>query len=775
MSTHTTPRAARVLRTLAATTALITATTLAVIAPADAATGTSAASLSTATSTSDGTVLTPSVVSLSSPELANPLRGQYRWIAAPPSPSTWPAPDLYDRDRTYWGRIEPSSGSFDWSTIDAGLKDAGDRRAKFGFRVMAYCPGCWMEQSWRKLPPITPPYVPTDSNGVPRWNDKAFQSAWSSLWSAVGARYGQDPRLGYVDVGGFGKYGEWMPAGDSLTTDSAKKIIAAVASNLPNTHVLLSAVTVYQMPAVLQWALDTYPNVGVRSDCLGNPLMQKPEGSFADVWKTRPFFTEWCTNGDPTTALSQVKNYHVSTVSSGNLSLSYSAMSSAQKADYEKLLKLSGYRYAVTQAAFSPVSPGRQFTLDLTLANAGTAPTYDAWTTRLVLFDGSGTRRATLPLPLDLRTVLPGTTTRSMTLTAPNLPDGTYRASVEVVDPARYSTPMRLANGSRAGDGSYPLGAVALRHSALPTNSVVRLAGSDRYATSAAISAATFSPGVSVAYVATGANFPDALSGAPAGGVEDGPVLLVRTDSVPAPTAAELARLAPRRIVILGGTGSVSGTVASALAAYTTGSVTRLSGPNRYATSAAISAATFSPGVPVAYVATGSNFPDALSGAPAGGVTGGPVLLVRPDLVPAPVASELTRLRPQRIVILGGTGSVSGTVASALAAYTTGSVTRLSGPNRYATSAAISAATFSPGVPVAYVATGATFPDALSGAPAGGVEGGPVLLVTADSIPDVIATELIRVRPQRIIVLGGSTTVSQSVWSALDAYVQPTS
>ena len=79
--------------------------------------------------------------------------------------------------------------------------------------------------------------------------------------------------------------------------------------------------------------------------------------------------------------------------------------------------------------------------------------------------------------------------------------------------------------------------------------------------------------------------------------------------------------------------------------------------------------ATFAPGVAVAYVATGVDFPDALSGSAAAGLRGGPVLLVCPSGVPAVVATELSRLKPAKIVILGGTGVVSAAVQSALAAY----------------------------------------------------------------------------------------------------------
>ncbi|HEX5590622.1 MAG TPA: cell wall-binding repeat-containing protein [Candidatus Limnocylindrales bacterium] len=298
----------------------------------------------------------------------------------------------------------------------------------------------------------------------------------------------------------------------------------------------------------------------------------------------------------------------------------------------------------------------------------------------------------------------------------------------------------------------------------------VRLGGADRYATAAAISKATYAPGVPVAYVASGLGFADALAGAPAAGTAGGPLLLVQPTFIPAVIAAELTRLAPAAIVVLGGPSAVSDAVLAQLDGYTTGTVTRIGGADRYATAAAISAATYAPGVPVAYVASGFGFADALAGAPAAGTAGGPLLLVPGTVIPNVVVAELTRLAPARIVVLGGTGVVSAGVQSQLDAYTAGTVTRLGGADRYATAAAISAATYAPGVPVAYVASGLGFADALAGAPAAGTAGGPLLLVPGTAIPASIATELNRLNPAKIVVLGGSAVVSETVRLLLKGY-----
>jgi putative cell wall-binding protein/surface antigen len=292
-----------------------------------------------------------------------------------------------------------------------------------------------------------------------------------------------------------------------------------------------------------------------------------------------------------------------------------------------------------------------------------------------------------------------------------------------------------------------------------------RLFGTDRFETSAAISAWRFSSGVGTVYIANGFNFPDALSGAALAGSQGTSVLLVTADAIPAAIGSELTRLKPGRIVVLGGEDAVSASVYQQLAAFTTGGVVRIAGLDRYETSAAISKSGFAPARPVVYVANGSNFPDALSGAAVAGSQGAPVLLVRDDVIPAAIATELARLKPGRIVVLGGESSVGAAVFEQLKALTTGAgaVTRIAGDDRFATSAAISAATFAPGLPVVYLASGSNFPDALSGAAVAGDADAPILLTRADNIPAVVQAELDRLRPGKIVVLGGEDSVNSSI------------
>jgi YVTN family beta-propeller protein len=216
--------------------------------------------------------------------------------------------------------------------------------------------------------------------------------------------------------------------------------------------------------------------------------------------------------------------------------------------------------------------------------------------------------------------------------------------------------------------------------------------------------------------------------------------------------------------VYIGNTGD---NTVSVIGIRSTSAVSRIGGADRYAVSAAISADTFDPGVPAVFIASGENFPDALSASAVAGTESSPVLLVTHDTIPDIVAAELTRLKPRKIVIMGGTNTITDTLATTLGSY--GPITRIDGPDRYAVSAALSAKVYSPGVPVAYIASGETFPDALSGSAAAGHFHGPVLLVTKNTIPDTITTELTRLRPQKIVVLGGPNTITDTTLDALVA------
>ncbi len=195
----------------------------------------------------------------------------------------------------------------------------------------------------------------------------------------------------------------------------------------------------------------------------------------------------------------------------------------------------------------------------------------------------------------------------------------------------------------------------------------------------------------------------------------------------------------------------------------------RLAGDDRFATAIEISLDAFPEGADVAYVATGYNYPDALAGGPGAVKANGPILLSRVDSVPGETLSELRRLSPSRIVILGGEAALAPRVAEDLA--TIGAeIVRLAGRDRYDTAAMISAMHFEAGVSTAFVTGGTDFAAAVAGAPAAAGSGSPMLLTRPDELPSYTRDELMRLQPDVIMILGGTGVVGAAVEQELAAY-----
>ncbi|UNK47459.1 cell wall-binding repeat-containing protein [Arthrobacter sulfonylureivorans] len=292
---------------------------------------------------------------------------------------------------------------------------------------------------------------------------------------------------------------------------------------------------------------------------------------------------------------------------------------------------------------------------------------------------------------------------------------------------------------SFAKNASFKSGARITKSITTPGTS--RLAGSDRYATAVAISQRSFNPGVDSAFIASGAGYADALAGGPAAAHKAGPVLFVSPNGIPSVVKNELNRLKPRTIYILGGTGAVSSGVKRSLQQIAT--VKRIGGADRYETASNLVDHVWGTAHTI-YVASGADYPDALAGGAAAGGQGAPVLMTMPNGLPNPTAATIKRLKPSRVVVLGGTGAVSkkvaGQIASALKSVgVSASQIRYAGSDRYDTAAKVARGEFPATQWRIMYASGLDYPDALASAPAAAVNGAPILLTRATCSPDTVA------------------------------------
>ncbi len=293
-----------------------------------------------------------------------------------------------------------------------------------------------------------------------------------------------------------------------------------------------------------------------------------------------------------------------------------------------------------------------------------------------------------------------------------------------------------------------------------------RLAGADRYKTAVAISKANFVAPQEYVAVASGQSFPDALGAGPMGAFLEAPLLLVPTKgTLPPAVAAEIKRLNTQQIIVVGGPAAVSNEMADQLAKLLADpkKLGFSEGPNRYATAASTSEGFTPPIVDVpVYIGSGVDFPDALGGAAAASIAGGTLLLTTPSKLPAESSNALKRIKPTKVIVLGGTGAISNTVLNQVKTVVGSKVpvTRVGGANRYDTAARVSKATVSSAKEV-FLANGLSYPDALAGgAVAPYFDGRPLLLTQKDCVPSTTLAEITRLGATKVTALGGTGAVS---------------
>ena len=288
-----------------------------------------------------------------------------------------------------------------------------------------------------------------------------------------------------------------------------------------------------------------------------------------------------------------------------------------------------------------------------------------------------------------------------------------------------------------------------------------RIAGADLFATAVAASRAAFPTGtpVPVVYLAPTV-FDEAYSAVPAAAAQGGAVLLTSPDALPAVVAAELDRLDPTRIVLVGDASRVSPAVAAATARY--GPVSRIGLSSRVGTSLALNRAAFRTSTR-AWVSTSTSTSESVLGAVAASGQRSPLLVV--DGAAAHLsdahAALLRDLRVTAVTIVGGTGAVSTGIAADLAALLgPTNVVRASGADRPATSARVNALAWPSMAPgTAYLAEANSLGNAFAGALLAGRGRRPLYYTASYCSPATVRPALVGPGVSKVALLGAESSV----------------
>jgi uncharacterized repeat protein (TIGR01451 family) len=287
---------------------------------------------------------------------------------------------------------------------------------------------------------------------------------------------------------------------------------------------------------------------------------------------------------------------------------------------------------------------------------------------------------------------------------------------------------------------------------------VNRLAGADRIQTAIEASKNSYANGKALAVVlARNDDFADALAGTALADAKTAPLLLTTRSSLDTRTQAEIQRVAPLGSVVylLGGFTALSAQLQNQVVAMGY-KVIRFPGADRFDTAVRIAQSGLD-GRTTILLATGRAFPDGLCGGAAAARVGGAVLLTDGSAMPSATQAYLANHTGGTIYAVGGPAASANPTAIAVV-----------GVDRYDTCRKIAEKFFSQPQTVG-VASGADFPDALSGGAHAAHALAPLLLAQKTTLPTAprVYMDTNRVSITQATVFGGTGALADAVKSAV--------
>lgn len=482
------------------------------------------------------------------PEMNAPGRGAQWWnnvkwnnVDAPQIPlGTTTAQVAYVRFE--WDQMETGMNQYTFTgpfpSLEYHIKYYIDMGMLFAFGgVMSVCDGCgntpYPDGSGVSLYPyylhqmMQAEPVPDWKTGniwIPNWNSPSYLARWKALNDTIarfiengsyvaktGPWVGKTVRykdvLDFVDIRGYGNFGEWhnypywrsTPVGAKATTATLKQIIDVTVNAFPNNQLVIignafdagnaseisSEVGVYALTK-----RNTYGNIGWRRDNIGgvgddNYLAKNSnvyngfrlDTAITNRWKTAMITGEPLNGGGTCCPLyydirREIGLYHYAGFGNGN----YGGNTQAVWDTMTNAFKLTGFRYNLNGGSMNTVlAPGQNFNVTLNWRNVGAAPSYQKrWRVKYLLRNSSNAVVASWNSKFNTYLYLPdikdSTISENFLLPA-NIPVGSnYKLDLLIQDTTGVCSGLQLALNSplRNSDGSYTLRSNIAVSTALP-------------------------------------------------------------------------------------------------------------------------------------------------------------------------------------------------------------------------------------------------------------------------------------------------------------------
>lgn len=376
--------------------------------------------------------------------------------------------------------------TFDWKPLEDLLNSIASRGNHAVFRIWVEYPGQksglpkflieqgvkvteWKDASLK---------APNDICFTPDYSDERFVLALENFISALGQRYDNDPRIGYVTAGLLGSWGEWhtFPRGDLFApVKTQERVLAAFQKAMKRTPVLLRYPARKENPRFAanaelpfgyhddSFAWGTLDLGGKGNDWYYMKTLKAAGEEALNKWRRQPIGGEvrpevWGQIHDAKPAHEKAQDF-VACVEQTHVSWLMESGIFKEKPDSERFRRAveharkMGYDFHLPTADVTREKD--QLKVKVSVINQGVAPFYRDWKMELAALDAQGKVIRRWPVDWKITGLLPGDAPRewSTTLNFPK-PDGKLTLALRVVNPLPIGKPLRFANAEQDRDAA---------------------------------------------------------------------------------------------------------------------------------------------------------------------------------------------------------------------------------------------------------------------------------------------------------------------------------
>ena len=431
---------------------------------------------------------------------------QWRTLAAGPAPASNPLEGFVPYAGSYatfpyameWfylplNAVVAGPGSYDWSALDGQLNAIAGRHHQSALRFYLDYPGkpSGIPRYLLDGGLATHAYPDYGNNGVsvsPDYDDPGLDAALDAFIAALGARYDGDPRIGFLQLGLLGFWGEWhtypydgyaQPQNWFASESEQLRILHAFDAAFNRTRLQVrypstdnaglsmgyhdDSFAVETLPGIGWHFMDKMQQAGTTAKWLTEPvggeLRPEIQGCIFDSPADCPLIEGGADNDFPgsvaATHASWLLNQYA--FDPGYGSTTYPAALAGSQS--------LGYRLRVDAVQVPVVAVHRRLDVGVRIGNAGVAPFYYDWPVQLAAVDPHGHTARTWTTSWRLTAVTPGTpATWKSTVDTGGLRPGRYTLVLCAANPLPGGVPLRFANADQDRDlaGWLTLGATVV-------------------------------------------------------------------------------------------------------------------------------------------------------------------------------------------------------------------------------------------------------------------------------------------------------------------------